>query len=275
MNKEYLFNQIVQKKSYLCIGLDPDIKKIPTHLLKEKDPVFEFNKQIIDATYKICVAYKPNIAFYEYLGSKGWDTLQRTLEYIPEDIFTIADAKRGDIGNTSDLYARTFFEKETSGLNFDAVTIAPYMGYDSVNPFLNYKDKWAILLAITSNEGASDFQLLKVEGEELYFKVIKKAIEWGSDDQLMFVIGATRPELILKIRNIAQEYFFLVPGVGAQGGDLNEVSKVGMNNKCGLLINSSRNIIYASSDINFSSSAKKAAEQMQKEMEICLDKYLK
>ena len=275
MDRKSLFDQILKKNSYLCVGLDPDIKKIPGFLLKEKDPIFEFNRQIIDSTNQFCVAYKPNIAFYESLGSKGWDSLQKTLDYIPKDIFTIADAKRGDIGNTSDLYARTFFDRESSGLSFDAITIAPYMGKDSVMPFLKYKDKWAILLALTSNEGGEDFQTLKIGDEELYIKVIKKAIQWSSSDQLMFVVGATKPELLLKIRKTANDYFLLVPGVGAQGGSLLDVSKNGMNSECGLLVNSSRNIIYASNDEHFAKAAAKASLLVQQEMEQYLNIFLK
>lgn len=274
MNRQELFVQIQKKRSYLCIGLDADITKIPVHLLKEKDPIFEFNRQLIDATHHTCVAYKPNIAFYESLGPKGWESLQKTMEYVPKDIFTIADAKRGDIGNTSHLYAKAFFDKQSSGLDFDSITISPYMGEDSVKPFLEFKNKWVILLAVTSNQGSKDFQFVKSDGEELFLKVIKKSQEWGSPDQLMFVAGATQAIEFKKLREAAPDNFFLVPGIGAQGGDLTEVSRHGMNLECGLLVNSSRNIIYASSDVHFYKSAGLAAEVLRQEMEVCLDKFL-
>jgi orotidine-5'-phosphate decarboxylase len=272
MNRSQLFDQIKNKESYLCVGLDTDLEKIPSHLLKEKDPVFEFNKQIIDATHQYTVAYKPNLAFYEALGVAGWESLQKTLEYIPKDIFTIADAKRGDIGNTSSLYAKAFFEH----LTFDSITVAPYMGEDSVKPFLKFKDKWVILLAHTSNIGAADFQLIesKATGRRLYEEVLIRAQTWGSADQLMFVVGATQADKIEEIRKLAPENFFLVPGIGAQGGDLELVSKAGLNKQCGLLVNSSRGIIYASADKNFASAAKREAEKVQQEMKVCLDKYL-
>lgn len=271
MNKQELFQQIQKKKSYLCVGLDTDIKKIPSHLLKEKDPVFEFNKQIIDATEKYCIAYKPNLAFYEAQGPAGWETLQKTLEYIPKDLFTIADAKRGDIGNTSGLYARAFFEN----LSFDSVTVAPYMGEDSVKPFLEFKDKWVILLALTSNPGSKDFQLLKTEsGDELFLEVLKTSSKWGSDENMMYVVGATQANMLNRIRSVIKDHFFLVPGVGAQGGDLNEVSKAGMNKHGGLIVNASRSIIYASSNVDFASKASDAAKEMQQEMEVYLEKYL-
>jgi orotidine-5'-phosphate decarboxylase len=272
MNASQLFQQITRKSSYLCIGLDTDIEKLPAHLLKEKDPIFEFNKQIIDATHECCVAYKPNIAFYEALGSRGWDSLERTLEYIPKDIFTIADAKRGDIGNTSGLYARAFFKQ----MNFDSVTVAPYMGEDSVKPFLQFPDKWVILLAHTSNPGSADFQLLEsaVTGKKLYEEVLLKAQSWGSSDQLMFVVGATHPEKFESIRALAPDYFFLVPGIGAQGGDLEQVSRFGMNNKCGLLVNSARAIIYASSEKDFAKVAAMESKKVQQEMEKHLQAYL-
>jgi orotidine-5'-phosphate decarboxylase len=272
MNRQELVSLIKQKKSYLCVGLDTDIKKIPSFLLKEKDPVFEFNKRIIDATHKYAVAYKPNIAFYEAFGAKGWESLEKTLEYIPKDIFTIADAKRGDIGNTSGLYARAFFEN----MNFHSITVAPYMGEDSVKPFLEFKGKWAIILALTSNEGSKDFQVLKTgeEKEELFVKVLKAVAEWGSDSNIMFVVGATKAEMFATIRKYVPNHFLLVPGVGAQGGDLGEVSKYGMNKDCGLLVNSSRGIIYASSGDNFAKEAAKEAEKMQVEMTGYLDKYL-
>lgn len=271
MNSQELFQSINQKSSYLCVGLDTDLEKIPSHLRSSADPIFEFNKQIIDATYQHCVAYKPNIAFYEAHGSRGWDSLQRTLEYIPQGLFTIADAKRGDIGNTSTLYAKAFF----SHLDFDAVTVAPYMGEDSVKPFLQFKDKWVILLAHTSNSGSADFQLIESRdsGLKLYEEVMQKAIRWGSPDQLMFVVGATRAEKMAEIRKLAPDYFFLVPGVGAQGGDLEMTSRVGMNSKCGLLVNSSRAIIYASSGADFAKAAEREAVKVKEEMKRYLDQY--
>jgi orotidine-5'-phosphate decarboxylase len=272
MTQEQLFKEIISKRSYLCIGLDTDIKKIPHHLLKEKDPVFEFNRQIIDATHEYGVAYKPNIAFYESLGSKGWESLEKTLAYIPKNIFTIADAKRGDIGNTSGLYARAFFET----MNFDSITVAPYMGEDSVKPFMEFKDKTVILLALTSNAGSKDFQMLSLkDGQELFEKVIKVSQEWGTASQLMYVVGATKASMFEHIRKIAPDNFLLVPGVGAQGGDLKEVSKYGMNKKCGLLVNSSRSIIYASDGKDFAEDAAKEAKALRDEMDKYLDLYLK
>lgn len=271
MNKQELFSQIRKKKSYLCVGLDTDIQKIPSHLLNEKDPVFEFNKQIIDATYRHCVAYKPNLAFYESLGPKGWESLQRTLEYIPEDIFTIADAKRGDIGNTSGLYARAFF----GNMNFDSVTVAPYMGEDSVKPFLDFEDKWVILLALTSNPGSKNFQMLKTEdGEELFVKVLEESKKWGNDSNMMYVVGATQAEMFRKIRKHIPDHFLLVPGVGAQGGDLKAVSQAGMNKQCGLLVNASRSIIYASAGEDFVVKAEQEAQKLQNEMEEYLTRFL-
>jgi orotidine-5'-phosphate decarboxylase len=270
MNKEELINQIKEKQSFLCIGLDTDITKIPQHLLKEEDPIFEFNKQVIDATKDLCVAYKPNIAFYESLGAKGWESLQKTIDYIPSTIFSIADAKRGDIGNTSKMYAKAFFDT----LNFDSITVAPYMGEDSVVPFLDFNNKWVILLALTSNKGADDFQFFSNEKEELYKKVLKQSQKWGDDENLMYVVGATRPEMFKEIRNIAPDNFLLVPGVGAQGGSLTEVCKYGLNKDCGLLVNSSRGIIYAGNDNNFAESARKAALKIQKEMSILLQEHI-
>jgi orotidine-5'-phosphate decarboxylase len=271
MNRKELFDQIQKKKSFLCVGLDTDLGKIPAHLLKEKDPVFEFNKQIIDATAALTVAYKPNLAFYEALGPRGWESLQKTLDYIPDDIFTIADAKRGDIGNTSSLYARAFFET----MDFDSLTVAPYMGKDSVKPFLEFEGKWVILLALTSNEGSSDFQLtISEEGKPLFQDVLEKSSLWGTPDNLMYVVGATRGEKIAAVRKIVPEHFFLVPGVGAQGGSLEEVAKYGMNDHCGLLVNSSRGIIYAAKGQDFAVAAKKEASKLQKEMGILLEKYL-
>lgn len=272
MTSLQLFEHIKAKRSYLCVGLDTDPDKIPRHLLSTDDPVFEFNRRIIDATYRYCVAYKPNIAFYEAMGPRGWESLQKTLEYIPKDIFTIADAKRGDIGNTSTLYARTFFEY----LNFDSITVAPYMGEDSITPFLKYNGKWVILLAHTSNPGSQDFQLMvsKDTGRMLYEEVLFKAMQWGTAEQMMFVVGATQSERMSSIRKMAPEHFFLVPGVGAQGGDLEAVSSYGMNSRCGLLVNSTRAIIYASSETNFAGSAAKEAMKVQQEMNQYLDRYL-
>jgi orotidine-5'-phosphate decarboxylase len=272
MNRAELAAQIRQKRSYLCVGLDTDLEKIPQHLLKASDPVFEFNKQIIDATHDYCVAYKPNIAFYEALGPKGWESLQKTLDYIPKDIFTIADAKRGDIGNTSSLYARAFFKQ----MNFDSITVAPYMGADSVKPFLEFEGKWVILLAHTSNPGANDFQLLESrEGKKLYEEVLVRSQAWGNAGQLMYVVGATQADKMEQIRRLAPEHFFLVPGVGAQGGDLEMVSRYGMSKDCGLLVNSARAIIYASGDKDFAEVARKEAGKVREEMSGYLDAFAK
>lgn len=263
MTRKEIWTQIQQKGSYLCIGLDADISRIPRHLLGCDDPIFEFNKQIIEATKDLCVAYKPNLAFYEALGAEGWRSLQKTMEVIPQEHFTIADAKRGDIGNTSRLYAKAFFET----LDFDAVTVAPYMGEDSVKPFLEFEGKWVILLTLTSNKGSYDFQFSPQEqGQPLYKKVMKKAQEWGTPDNLMFVIGATHPEKFEEIRRIAPENFLLVPGVGAQGGDLGGLSYYGLNNLGGLLVNSSRGIIFAGDGEDFAEKARAAAQGVQKEM---------
>jgi len=275
MTYNELFQQISAKRTYLCVGLDTDIRKIPSHLLQTADPIFEFNKQIIDATADYCVSYKPNIAFYEALGGKGWESLQKTLDYIPDSHFTIADAKRGDIGNTSGLYARTFFDPASSGLNFDSVTVAPYMGSDSVLPFLEYADKWVILLALTSNSGSSDFQRLEFQGVNLYEQVLKTSQQWAGADRMMYVVGATQASEFEKIRTIIPEHFLLVPGVGAQGGNLEEVSKFGMNSNCGLLVNASRSIIYAGNDENFAQMARKEAFTIQQEMATYLDRYCK
>lgn len=269
MTKQEIIHQIKLKQSFLCVGLDTDLSKIPTHLLKEKDPIFEFNKQIIDATHDVCVSYKPNLAFYEVYGSKGWESLQKTIEYIPKEIFTIADAKRGDIGNTSSMYAKAFFEN----LNFDSVTVAPYMGADSVTPFLEFKNKWVILLALTSNKGADDFQFFESVDEKLFEKVLKQSKNWGNDENLMYVVGATRPEMFTEIRKLVPDSFLLVPGVGAQGGELSEVCKYGMNKDCGLLVNSSRGIIYAGNDENFAKKSREEALKIQKEMAILLNKF--
>lgn len=271
MNRQELFSLINQKESFLCVGLDPALEKIPSHLKKESDPIFAFNRAIIDSTVDYAVAYKPNVAFYEALGAKGWESLEKTLAYIPEGIFTIADAKRGDIGNTSTLYAKAFFEN----LSADAVTVAPYMGKDSVTPFLAFKDKWVILLALTSNEGSQDFQLFgNADGKELYKEVLEKSQQWGSIDNLMYVVGATRGEKISEVRTIVPDHFLLVPGVGAQGGSLEEVAKFGMNSSCGLLVNSSRGIIYASSGRDFADAASIEAKKLQVEMSHLLDTYL-
>jgi orotidine-5'-phosphate decarboxylase len=275
MTYEELFRQIQSRKSYLCVGLDTDIQKIPQHLLKETDPVFEFNKQIIDATADLCVAYKPNIAFYEALGARGWESLQKTLEYIPKTHFSIADAKRGDIGNTSGLYARTFFDPESSGLDFDSVTVAPYMGSDSVRPFLDFEGKWVILLALTSNPGSADFQRLSVGECTLFEQVLSTSQEWADHEKIMYVVGATQAADLAEIRTIVPEHFLLVPGVGAQGGNLEEVSKFGMNAHCGLLVNASRSIIYAGSGTDFAEKAKAEATALQQEMAVYLDKYCK
>ncbi len=267
MTKEGLIEQIKLKQSFLCVGLDTDLTKIPSFLLDFEDPIFEFNKRIIDSTKDLCVAYKPNIAFYECLGSKGWDSLKKTIDYIPENIFTIADAKRGDIGNTSDYYAKTFFEY----LNFDAVTVAPYMGIDSVKPFLKYENKWVILLALTSNEGASDFQTLKdEEGKFFYERVLEKSSKWGTPENLMYVVGATRAEAIGSVRKTVPNNFFLVPGVGAQGGSLDDVVDYGWNNDCGLLVNSSRGIIYASNNHDFAQAARVNALEIKNSMSVLL-----
>lgn len=263
MNRTELVAQIFSKKSFLCVGLDTDMTKIPSHLLKEKDPIFEFNKQIIDATEKYAVSYKPNIAFYEAEGTKGWESLQKTAEYLPKNCFSIADAKRGDIGNTSDMYAKAFLKT----FNFDSVTVAPYMGKDSVEPFLKYDNKWAIVLALTSNAGSEDFeQLILSSGERMYENVLKKVSTWGTTDNLMFVVGATKAESLKEIRQICPDHFLLVPGVGAQGGSLEDVVKYGFTKECGLLVNSSRGIIYADNSINFAQSAAVEAKKIQQEM---------
>jgi orotidine-5'-phosphate decarboxylase len=269
MNHSQLFGNIKTKRSFLCVGLDPEIEKIPSFLLKENDPVLSFNKGIIDATHKYAIAYKPNIAFYECLGSEGWKTLELTVRYIKEnypDIFVIADAKRGDIGNTSKMYAKAFLEN----MPFDAITVAPYMGEDSVAPFLSYNDKWVVLLALTSNKGADDFQYHDEDGIRLFERVLSVSQKWGSVDNIMYVVGATRAEILKEIRRIVPDHFLLVPGVGAQGGSLEEVAKYGMNNKCGLLVNSSRGIIFADNSENFDRVAGEKAHEIQIEME----KYL-
>ncbi len=270
MNKQQLFENIRRKKSFLCVGLDTDIKKIPQHLLTEEDPIFAFNKAIIDATADLCVAYKPNLAFYESLGLEGWKAFEKTVRYLKEnypDQFIIADAKRGDIGNTSEMYARSFFEH----LDIDAVTVAPYMGEDSVKPFLNYEGHWVIVLGLTSNKGSQDFQFTTdAQGERLFEKVLRVTQTWATDDQLMFVVGATQGKLFTDVRRVVPNHFLLVPGVGAQGGSLQEVAQYGMNDHCGLLVNSSRGIIYADKSEAFAGAARNEAQKIQQEMETLL-----
>lgn len=272
MTSQELFENIKKKKSFLCVGLDTDINKIPRELLDTTDPIFAFNKQIIDATHEVTVAYKPNLAFYESLGVNGWNSLEKTVNYLKynyPDIFVIADAKRGDIGNTSAMYAKAFFDH----MEFDSVTVAPYMGEDSVKPFLTYVDKWVILLALTSNKGAADFQYMNENDEKLFERVIKKSAEWGTEENLMYVVGATKAEMLADIRKLIPNHFLLVPGVGAQGGSLEEVAKNGLNDKCGLLVNSSRGIIYASNEADFAVKAGEAAQAVQKDMEALLLKH--
>ncbi len=272
MNKEQLIKQIFAKKSFLCVGLDTDIKKIPEHLKESENPIFDFNKAIIDATAPYCVAYKPNLAFYESLGVKGLIAFEQTVEYLKKEYpehFIIADAKRGDIGNTSKMYARTFFEE----YDIDALTVAPYMGEDSVKPFLEYEDKWVILLALTSNKGSNDFQMTEDKnGKRLFEKVLEKSQEWGNEDNMMYVVGATQGSMLENIRTHVPHHFLLVPGVGAQGGSLQEVCKYGMNNECGLLVNSSRGIIYASNGKDFAETAATKAKELQEEMAVELEK---
>ncbi len=265
MTTQEIFEQIQKKKSFLCVGLDTDIIKIPRFLLDTSDPVFAFNKEIIDATHEVTVAYKPNLAFYESLGVGGWNSLEKTVNYIRynyPDLFIIADAKRGDIGNTSNLYARAFFD----AMDFDAVTVAPYMGEDSVKPFLTYVGHWVIVLAITSNKGAADFQYVTQDGERLFEKVLKQSKAWGNNENMMYVVGATRAEMLKEVRAIVPHHFLLVPGVGAQGGSLEEVARHGMNSRCGLLVNSSRAIIYASDGSDFAEKAGEAAREVQIQM---------
>lgn len=270
MEREALIRLIYAKKSFLCIGLDSDISKIPVHLLETEDPVFEFNKAIIDATHDLTVAYKPNFAFYECNGVKGWQSLVKTIQYInsqyPGQLLTIADAKRGDIGNTSQQYARAMFDPASSGMDFDAVTVAPYMGEDSVGPFLSYPGKWIIILALTSNKGALDFQFFKSQDQRLFEEVLTKSSQWGNTGNIMYVVGATQAEMLSDIRKIIPDHFLLVPGVGAQGGSLQEVAKYGLTKECGLIVNSSRNIIYASGGLDFAQKAREEAMKMQAEM---------
>ena len=270
MNREQLFENIKRKQSFLCVGLDTDIKKIPEHLLSEEDPIFAFNRAIIDATAPYCIAYKPNLAFYESMGVKGWIAFEKTVDYLrknyPEQ-FIIADAKRGDIGNTSAMYARTFFEE----MDLDAVTVAPYMGEDSVSPFLTYPDKWVILLALTSNKGSHDFQLTEdAQGERLFEKVLRRSQAWGTDENMMYVVGATQGRAFEDIRKIVPNHFLLVPGIGAQGGSLEEVCQYGMNKQCGLIVNSSRAIIFASQDDHFAEIAGNKARELQQQMDVLL-----
>ncbi len=273
MNRSELVNQIKTKRSFLCVGLDTDLKKIPEHLLKEEDPIFAFNKAIIDATADYCVSYKPNLAFYEAFGVKGLISFEKTIKYLKENYpnhFIVADAKRGDIGNTSAMYARTFFEE----YDVDSLTVAPYMGEDSVTPFLGYQDKWVILLALTSNKGSHDFQLTEdVNGERLFEKVLHTSQNWGNADNMMYVVGATQGRMFEDIRKIVPNHFLLVPGVGAQGGSLEEVCKYGMNKDCGLLVNSSRGIIYASKGEDFAEQAAKNAKELQQQMDKELEKF--
>ncbi len=266
MTKQELFENIKRKESFLCVGLDTDINKIPEHILNiSDDPIFDFNVEIIKATADLCVAYKPNLAFYESIGLAGWDALERTVNFIRAeypDQFIIADAKRGDIGNTSAMYARTFF----GNMDVDAVTVAPYMGEDSVLPFLTYENKWVILLALTSNKGAFDFQYMEENGEKLFEKVLKTSQQWASDEKMMYVVGATKAEMLSDIRKIIPNHFLLVPGVGAQGGSLSEVAQYGLNDMCGLLVNSSRQILYASTEADFKDAARNEAKRLQIEM---------
>jgi orotidine-5'-phosphate decarboxylase len=266
MTSQELFGQIGAKRSFLCVGLDTDLKKVPPHLLGDEDPLFAFNRAIIDATAPFCVAYKPNLAFYEAAGLKGWGALVKTVRYLRENYpeqFIIADAKRGDIGNTSQMYARVFFQE----MDFDAVTLSPYMGSDTAEPFYAYAGKWAVLLALTSNASAQDFETLRLEnGERLYERVLKSSMHWGTEDNTMYVVGATRAEELERVRAIVPDHFLLVPGVGAQGGSLEEVAKFGMNSRCGLLVNSSRGIIYASSGRDFAEAAATAARELQGQM---------
>ena len=275
MTRQDIVNQITKKQTFLCVGLDTDIKKVPAHLLNDEDPIFAFNKAIIDATAQYCIAYKPNLAFYESMGVKGWISFEKTIKYLKQNYpeqFIIADAKRGDIGNTSAMYARSFFEE----LDIDSVTVAPYMGEDSVSPFLTYEGKWVILLALTSNKGSHDFQLTAdANGERLFEKVLRTSQQWATADQLMYVVGATQGQLFEDIRRIAPDHFLLVPGIGAQGGSLEEVCRYGMNSQCGLIVNSSRAIIYASNGEDFAERAAEAAHKVADEMRGMLEKYCK
>jgi len=270
MTREELYKLMLAKKSFLCVGLDSDITKLPKHLMDCEDPVFEFNKQIIDATLPYTIAYKPNLAFYESRGLKGMQSLEKTIKYLnkfKDQVFTIADAKRGDIGNTSKMYAKSFFGNEDASLNFNAVTVAPYMGEDSVSPFLEYKEKWVILLALTSNKGAENFQLLEFNGKKLFETVLEKSQQWANAENMMYVVGATQAKMLAEVRKIIPDHFLLVPGVGAQGGSLEEVAKYGLNNQVGLIVNASRSIIFASGGTDFALKAGEEAQKMQKEMQ--------
>lgn len=269
-SRSQLIEKIREKRSFLCVGLDTDMTKLPESVLHNADPVAHFNRQIIEATHDLCIAYKPNTAFYECRGVAGWQSLVKTWEAIPPDCFSIADAKRGDIGNTSAMYAQAFFDPDSSGMNFDAVTVSPYMGHDSVKPFLSYKKKWVIVLALTSNAGSSDYQYTASGDGVLFEHVLKKTQEWGSNEQLMFVVGATQAESFKKIRTIVPEHFLLVPGLGAQGGSLQDVCKNGLNKDCGLIINASRSVIYASNGADFAEAARAEAKKIQIEMEAIL-----
>lgn len=272
-SKAKLISTIRKKRSFLCVGLDTDIKKLPESILYHTDPVAYFNTQIIEATHDLCIAYKPNTAFYECRGVAGWQSLVKTWQAIPEDCFSIADAKRGDIGNTSDMYAKAFFDKDSSGMSFDSVTVAPYMGHDSVKPFLAYKNKWTIVLALTSNAGSIDYQNIEGKDGLLFETVLRKTQAWGSDEQLMFVVGATQADAFRHIRSIVPEHFLLVPGVGAQGGSLKDVCDNGFTKDCGLIINASRSIIYASNGSDFAEAARTEAKKIQGEMEHILDQH--
>jgi len=272
LSHQQLIQQIKQKKSFLCVGLDTDIDKIPAFLKTYPDPIFEFNKRIIDATKDLCIAYKPNAAFYERHGIKGLQSLIATSQYLPKDCLSIIDAKRGDIGNTSGMYARAFFDKEAAGMDFDAITVAPYMGNDSVTPFLAFEGKWVIILALTSSAGSKDFQYLQTGDSYLYEEVIKKVNTWAGADRMMYVVGATKSLEFVDIRKIAPEHFLLVPGIGAQGGSLEEVCRYGMNKNCGLIVNSSRAIIYASNGEDFAEAARAEALKVQQQMEMELEK---
>lgn len=269
MTKQDIFEQIKKKRSYLCVGLDTDINKIPKELRKSIDPVFEFNRRIIDSTHDLCISYKLNLAFYETLGPSGLESLEKTVDYIPENIFQIADAKRGDIGNTSNMYASEFFEF----YNFDAVTLSPYMGKDSVDPYLNYPGKWVILLALTSNKGSQDFQTLKTERGFVYEDVLDISSAWGNSDQIMYVVGVTKASSLTSIRKIVPDNFLLIPGLGAQGGNLEDVTRFGINESVGLIVNASRSIIYASDEMDFDQAARCKTLEIRSEMEALMDKY--
>ncbi|MEE2953960.1 MAG: orotidine-5'-phosphate decarboxylase [Bacteroidota bacterium] len=268
MNKKDIFNQIKNKRSFLCVGLDTDISRIPSHLLKTSDPIFEFNKSIIDATQDLCIAYKLNTAFYESNGVEGWKSLEKTLDYIPSNIFTIADAKRGDIGNTSKMYASAFFKN----INFDSITVNPYMGADSVVPFLEFKNKWVILLALTSNEGSSDFQFFKSSNKKvLYEEILDKSRAWGTEDNMMYVVGASQANMLSNIRKYVPNHFLLIPGVGIQGGNLEDIVKYGITEKCGLIVNSSRALIYAGDGLDFTVKTRAETEKIQHQMDVLLN----